>query len=319
MKNSDAHNVCPACGEPVKENWTFCPACETSLGALTCPLCNLPVKENWQRCPECGARLVCKSCGQRIPAGRPGCPVCEKTTPFAGEGAPCITEPVTGMAFVQVPSGTFMMGDIFDEGLENEKPVHPVSLDAFCIGRHPVTQAQWTRVMTQNPSHFPGDSLPVEQVAWGDVLSFIEKLSQAGSDACAFRLPTEAEWEYAARSAGKDQRYSGGDDAHAVAWFADNSDGKTHPAGTKAANGLSLHDMSGNVWEWCLDIFAEKAYQSHTKQNPVCTESGPDRVIRGGSWNIDQWSVRCSRRFGFPEDFSGSGLGFRLVMLPRVK
>ncbi len=314
---SQNNKNCPVCGEPVRENWKFCPACETPLNTLVCPQCKAKIRENWKRCPECEALLICRSCGRRIPWGHTDCPVCKAqpaSTPISEE---TMIEPVTEMAFVRVPGGTFMMGDVLEEGGENEKPVHEVELEGFYLGKFPVTQAQWQKLIPELPCHFKGDRLPVEQVTWDDVHNFIKKLSAASQGNYDFRLPTEAEWEYAARSGGKDQRYAGGDAADPVAWFDENSAGTTHPVGEKSPNDWGLHDMSGNVWEWCMDTFLEGAYHRHQRWNPIYTETGPDRVIRGGSWNIDDWSVRCTRRFSFPYDFSGAGLGFRLVAVPR--
>ena len=205
------------------------------------------------------------------------------------------------------------MGDVSGEGSETEIPVHEVNLKSFFIGKYPVTQTQWQRVMENNPSRFQGDFRPVEQVSWFDVRIFIKRLSEMNKGKYEYRLPSEAEWEYAARSSGKDEKFAGGDRVNTVAWFEENSDGSTHPVGKKEPNGLGLYDMSGNVWEWCLDVYREDAYKNHIRENPVCTEGGSDRVIRGGSWNLDAWSVRCARRFSCTPDFFGPGLGFRLV------
>jgi formylglycine-generating enzyme required for sulfatase activity len=128
-------------------------------------------------------------------------------------------------------------------------------------------------------------------------------------------LPTETQWEYAARSGGLDDLYAGGGDVDAVAWYAANSQGTTRAVGTKRPNALGLYDMSGNVWEWCRDTYQADAYGRHSPRNPVIESSGEDRVIRGGSWNLDAWSARCARRFNFRADLLGPGLGFRLVML----
>ncbi len=318
MKNTDnTKPVCSACGEPVQESWRFCPVCETSLIPIECPRCKIPVKENWKLCPECGCRLVCKSCGQRIPKGLFNCPTCETESPESHRPEEIFTETVTGMDFILVSAGTFMMGDTFNVGIENEKPVHQVRLDRFYIGKYPVTQGQWKRLISDNPSFFQGDMLPVERVAWADVQEFIKRLSEANQNKYTFQLPSEAQWEFAARSGGKDELYAGGDIVDSVAWYDENSEGKTHPVGTKTPNDLKLYDMSGNVWEWCLDTFRADAYQRHQQKAPLCSEDGQDRVIRGGSWNIDAWSVRCARRFGCSEEYSAPGLGFRLVMIPQ--
>jgi formylglycine-generating enzyme required for sulfatase activity len=168
--------------------------------------------------------------------------------------------------------------------------------------------------MGSNPSQFQrGDRHPVEQVAWVDVVDFIGRLNERNRDAHVFRLPTEAEWEYAARSGGRRERFAGSHEADAVAWTQENSEESTHPVGRKAPNGLGLHDMSGNVWEWCRDAYDPNAYGRHERDNPVVAGEGPEQVIRGGSWNLDAWSARCSRRFGFSREYCGAGLGLRLV------
>jgi len=306
-------SVCPNCGETIEDDWEFCPSCESLLKPLTCPHCNEPIKEKWKRCPSCGTRLVCQSCNNRIPRGHSSCPVCDTGNGSTAAPKSDFTDPITGMEFVYIKGGAFMMGDVSGEGSETEIPVHEVNLKSFFIGKYPVTQTQWQRVMENNPSRFQGDFRPVEQVSWFDVRIFIKRLSEMNKGKYEYRLPSEAEWEYAARSSGKDEKFAGGDRVNTVAWFEENSDGSTHPVGKKEPNGLGLYDMSGNVWEWCLDVYREDAYKNHIRENPVCTEGGSDRVIRGGSWNLDAWSVRCARRFSCTPDFFGPGLGFRLV------
>ncbi|CAG1770531.1 partial Formylglycine-generating enzyme, partial [uncultured bacterium] len=157
-----------------------------------------------------------------------------------------------------------------------------------------------------------GDSHPVEQVSWLDAAGFIQRLNELAPGATPFRLPTEAEWEYAARSGGRKELYAGGDHIDGLAWYSENSGGSTRPVGLKAPNGLGLFDMSGNVWEWCQDVYVPGAIVGRGLDRPA-QRKGSDRVIRGGSWNLDAWSARCSRRFGFPEDYFGAGLGFRLA------
>jgi len=314
MNSSDPPTLqCPNCGEPIRAGWKICPACEFRLVALTCPLCGQEVKETWKRCPECEARLQCPICGRRLAAGHQECPGCKSQQPDGQAPAAGLVDSVTGMEWVLVPGGTFMMGDTFGDGLENEGPVHEIELGPFYIGRYPVTQAQWLRVIPANPSAFKGDARPVEQVSWLDVINFLQQHAALTPASPPCRLPTEAEWEYAARSGGKQEKYAGGDPVEALGWYGDNSDGKTRPVGLKQPNGLGLYDMSGNVWEWCQDIFDEDAYTAHSRANPVVTGSGPDRVIRGGSFSLDEWSLRCARRYGFPADSTGPGLGFRLV------
>jgi formylglycine-generating enzyme required for sulfatase activity len=223
------------------------------------------------------------------------------------------TDPTTGMEFVEVPGGCFQMGDTFGDG-DDEKPVHEVCVGNFSIGKFEVTQGQWRKVMGSNPSRFSscGDNCPVEMVTWNDVQSFISKLnSQSGN---SYRLPTEAEWEYAARSGGKQEKYSGSNSIDAVAWYANNSGSQTHPVGQKQANGLGIYDMSGNVWEWCSDWYGRSYYSSSPKDNPQGPSSGSDRVVRGGGWNDGARDVRSAIRAGGGPGDRCDFLGFRLVL-----
>ena len=222
------------------------------------------------------------------------------------------TDPTTGMEFVWVPGGTFEMGcgSWTSECDSDEKPVHSVRLSGFWLAKFEVMQGQWQRVMGSNPSYFKkGDSYPVEQVSWNDVKKFISKLNAQGS--AKFRLPTEAEWEYAARSGGRPEKYAGGDDIDRVAWYTSNSGGSTHAVGTKAPNGLGLYDMSGNVWEWVEDTKA--SYSSSSQDNPVVTGGGSFRVRRGGSWYNVPRLVRAARRGDDSPGSRSGSLGFRLA------
>jgi len=216
---------------------------------------------------------------------------------------------VTGMEFVWVPGGCYQMGSNFAP--LDERPVHEVCVDGFWMARNEVTQAEWQRVMGNNPSKFKGDRNPVEQVSWNDAQEFIGKLNAGGSG--RFHLPTEAEWEYAARSGGRNEKYAGGDDVDRVAWYWGNSGSKTHSVGTKAPNGLGLYDMSGNVWEWCQDLYDESAYSKHSRNNPVVSSGGPGRVIRSGGWEIGPNDVRAAMRYRAGPSYRLSYLGFRLV------
>ncbi len=307
--------TCPQCGEPTKPSWRVCPMCETRLHALTCPQCDGEVQEKWRRCPECETLLVCRQCGGRLNQGQVECPLCTPVKPEVQESNPVAMEPVCGIEFVLVRGGSFAMGDTLGRGIENEGPVHQVILDDFYLSRHPITQAQWSGLIEENPSEFQHADHPVEQVTWLEACEFARKLSDAARSGVLCKLPTEAQWEYAARSGGADDLYAGGDDIEAVAWYEENSGGSTHPVGQLNNNALGLSDMSGNVWEWCLDTYRPDAYERHGTRNPVVASKGEDRVIRGGSWNLDAWSARCARRFNFRTDFSGPGLGFRLVMV----
>ncbi|ACF14790.1 protein of unknown function DUF323 [Chloroherpeton thalassium ATCC 35110] len=210
------------------------------------------------------------------------------------------------MIFVQ--GGSFIMGS--NDGRNDEKPVHQVTLDDFYIGKFPVTQAQWEAVMGNNPSHFRGENLPVESVSWYDVQEFMKKLNKkTGGN---YRLPTEAEWEYAARGGAKSRgyKYAGSNNIDEVAWYRDNA-GKTHEVGTKKPNELGIYDMSGNLWESCSDW--EGDYLSGSQTNPTGPSSGPRRVLRGGSWNFYAESCRSASRMYDDPGYSDSDGGFRLV------
>jgi len=237
-------------------------------------------------------------------------------------------EPVTKMEFAWVPSGTFRMGsgDWDREGEKGEFPAHTVSLDGFWLGKYPVTQAEWKKVLAgrfwkkvglynASPSCFKtGPDLPVEQVSWNDALDFLQKLINFNKGKYHFRLPTEAEWEYAARSCGRYHKYAGDKALDALAWYSANSGMTTHPVGKKQPNALGIHDMSGNVYEWCLDAYSETAYTEHAKNNPLISGSTPKRVIRGGSWSNSAHETRTTYRASVNQDFKGNYLGFRVVM-----
>ena len=232
-----------------------------------------------------------------------------KPTSVTRPGA-TFTEPVTGMEFVWVPGGCFQMGS--NDGGSDEKPVHKVCVDGFWMGKYEVTQGQWRKLMGDNPSFFEkGDYYPVEQVSWNDCQKFIKKLNAKSKR--RFRLPTEAEWEYACCSGGRDEKYSGGNDADRVAWYGGNSGGHTHPVGRKAANGLGFYDMTGNVWEWCFDWYDGNYYAQSPAKNPRGSESGSYRVNRGGGWYDSPWYVRSAFRRRYTPGDRYYGLGFRLV------
>ena len=219
-----------------------------------------------------------------------------------------------GTKFTLISRGEFYMGS---EESDDERPVHKVWINnPFYLGTYPVTQREWKAVMgdNNNPSHFKGDDLPVETVLWDDVQKFIKKLNaKEGTD--KYRLPSEAEWEYACR-AGTSTRYSFGDSEFELgeyAWYDDNSDGQTHPIGQKKPNPWGLFDMYGNVWEWVQDNWHEN-YHGALADGSAWEDSGADRVGRGGSWRYD-FTMRCrsaARGCCNPSDRDGS-LGFRLL------
>lgn len=213
---------------------------------------------------------------------------------------------------VYVEGGTFTMGATSEQGSDaysDESPAHSVTVSDFYIGKYEVTQAQWRAVMGSNPSNFKGDNLPVEQVSWNDIQKFITKLNTMTGK--TFRLPTEAEWEYAARGGNqsKGYKYSGSNTLDNVAWYY-NSGGKTHPVGQKQPNELGLYDMSGNVWEWCQDWYG--SYSSSSQTNPTGPSSGSYRVLRGGDWGMIFWRNIYSRTYARP-DKGRSYNGFRLA------
>jgi len=230
-------------------------------------------------------------------------------TPSSGD---IFIDSVTGIEFIWVPGGCFEMGS--NSGDSDEKPVHKVCVDGFYIGKYEVTQGQWRKFMGNNPAHFKkGDNYPVEQVSWDDCQSFVRKLN--GQSNKTYRLPTEAEWGYACRSGGRDEKYSGGNDVDRVAWYLSNSGGSTHAVGGKAVNGLGLYDMSGNVWEWCSDWYDKNYYNKSPEQNPQGPGSGwfLYRVERGGCWCDYPQFVRTANRSRFRPSFRSYDLGFRLV------
>ena len=216
---------------------------------------------------------------------------------------------------VKVEAGTFMMGATSEmqNPWDDEKPVHQVTLtNDYYMGKYEVTQALWKTVMGSNPSKFKGDYLPVEMVSWDDCQEFIGKLnSMTGKK---FRLPTEAEWEYAARGGKKSRgyQYSGSSNISDVAWYTDNSGSKTHPVGTKQSNELGLYDMTGNVCEWCQDWYG--SYVSSSQTNPTGAVRGSSRVCRDGSFNNSAGYCRSSCRSYSPPDYLFNHLGLRLVL-----
>jgi formylglycine-generating enzyme required for sulfatase activity len=253
-------------------------------------------------------------------------------------------EPITGMEFVFVPAGCYLMGSPQAEaGREpDEGPVHEVCLDGFWMGKTEVTNAQYrTFHKTHNSKDFQkvslnGDPQPAVHVAWEDADSFAQWLTTKNGDTNKFRLPTEAEWEYACRAGTDSSRYWGAD-SNQTCDFENVADqtakkqwgweevhgcsdgyGATAPVGSFQANAFGLQDLLGNVWEWAMDVYNVDAYSKHSHQNPVFTDqsNGVDRVIRGGNWNGGPRGVRCARRgSGLPKAMNDD-LGFRLVREP---
>ncbi|ACD94891.1 formylglycine-generating enzyme family protein [Trichlorobacter lovleyi] len=214
---------------------------------------------------------------------------------------------------VPVKGGCFQMGEFILESAGDEKPVHEVCVSDFMIAKYEVTQGQWKQFMGNRPSNFRdcGDSCPVEQVSWNEVQQFIQRLNR--QTGLQFRLPSEAEWEYACRSGGKQEKFCGGNDIDVLAWHHDNSDGRPHPVGQKKPNGLGIYDMSGNVWEWVQDWFDTSYYSKSPRMNPQGPTTSSEKAVRGGCWDCEPKCIRASIRYWFAPNGRFSGLGFRLA------
>ena len=222
------------------------------------------------------------------------------------------------LEMVKIPTGSFLMGSVDNDesAYRNEKPQHPVNLQEFYLGKYPITQEQYQAIMGNNPSYFENNPKnPVENISWNDAQEFCQKLSEKASK--NYRLPSEAEWEYAYR-AGTQPRYYFGDNAELLgeyAWYGENSDSKTHPVGQKKPNNWGLYDMSGNVWEWCEDVWHEN-YQNTPKDGSSWNDNNSQtifRIFRGGSWRHDPWYCRSAFRFYLTSGDRGSFIGFRVV------
>jgi formylglycine-generating enzyme required for sulfatase activity len=219
------------------------------------------------------------------------------------------------MEFVLVPAGTFTMGSAPDEGEEDESPQRRVTLSRpFYLGKFEVTQAQWERVMGVNPSEFKGASRPVENVSWDDCQRFLARVSARTGRKLA--LPTEAQWEYACR-AGTASRWSFGNDpaaAGAHAWLEENSGGATHPVGQKRPNAWGVHDMLGNVSEWCADFYAKHAYAGGAATDPAGPPRSEGHIVRGGGWGEHRENARSAIRNCLGADGAHNGIGFRCLL-----
>ena len=232
-----------------------------------------------------------------------------------------------GMTFILLPAGTFTMGSPSDEpgSYSDEQPQHQVTLtQPFYMQQTEVTQAQWEAVMGSNPSYFSGcPTCPVEQVSWDDAQTFINYMNTRGEG--TYGLPTEAQWEYAARAGSTTAFYNGGitetgngydPNLDAIGWYTYNSGSKTHPVAQKTPNAWGLYDMSGNVFEWCQDWFSSSYYESSPSTDPVGPSSGSYRVQRGGTWSIYALSCRSAYRNNSSPDGRASSFGFRLKRQP---
>ncbi|MCI7407838.1 MAG: SUMF1/EgtB/PvdO family nonheme iron enzyme [Bacteroidales bacterium] len=302
---------CPHCGKEHSDSAKFCENTGKEL-LKACP---------WEDCADYGKAILPMRAKFYPICGRPLQRTVEQVM---SENHLNTSEPseqtfmVKGVEFkmIKVEGGTFSMGATSEQeydALSCEKPVHSVTLSDYYIGETEVTQELWEAVMGSNPSYFEGDNQrPVENVSWNDCQKFIKKLNRlTGKE---FRLPTEAEWEYAARGGkySRGYKYSGSNNADEVAWYDSNSGSKTHPVKTKKDNELGLYDMSGNVWEWCNDWYG--GYQSYSQTNPTGPSEGESRVLRGGGWCYFDMGVRVSRRDYLTPGYRHIIIGLRLAL-----
>ena len=306
-----AQDFCDAIGQTIQEAKTL-----VSQGNTSRALNMLKRAQNIPELKECPnySRLADEI--RRIEAQQSSSSSGTTGTTFSNQNINITANGIT-FTMVAVQGGTFTMGATSEQGSDagsSEKPAHRVTLSNYYIGQTEVTQALWQAVMGSNPSKWKGSNLPVEQVSWNDCQQFITKLNQLTGR--KFRLPTEAEWEYASRGGNKSRgyKYAGSNDIGSVAWYSDNSGKKTHPVGQKQANELGIYDMSGNVLEWCQDWYDKEYYSKSPSNNPCNNISGSDRVIRGGSWYLVAWSCRVAYRHCGAPDGSDFSLGLRLAL-----
>jgi formylglycine-generating enzyme required for sulfatase activity len=240
---------------------------------------------------------------------------CSKNSASSKEPSPgTVVKNSIGMEFASIPAGSVQMGS--GNGDPNEQPVHQVTFArGFYMGRYEVTQAQWQQVMGSNPANFKNcDQCPVENVSWDDTQEFIKKLN-AQNDGYTYRLPSEAEWEYACR-AGTTGEYAG--EPNAMAWYTANADYKTHPVGQKQPNAWGLYDMHGNVSEWVMDYQYNNYDGAPTDGSARLSKTASDeRMERGGSWRLDDKHLRSAQRSEATPDYRWKDLGFRLVAVSR--
>ena len=254
-------------------------------------------------------------CAESAPKQKQKSSVPVATVP-AKTGAVTAVDPATGIELVLVKGGCFQMGDTSGDGAPDERPVHEVCVADYYIGKFEVTQGQWQKIMGANPSSLKecGVDCPVENVSWNNIQEFILKLNSKSN--LIYRLPTEAEWEYAARSGGKLEKWSGTGNEAALrdfAWMGANADYTMHKVGQKKPNGLGLYDMSGNAIEWCQDWYGEDYYSISPKDNPTGPATGQNRVLRGGDYGREPKELRNAQRKKDDADMLDGNYGFRLV------
>lgn len=235
------------------------------------------------------------------------------------ESKPALASPDCNFCpeIIKIPEGEFWMGSDASghESPADEKPRYKAKLFEFGMAKFEVTQGEWRQIMGNNPSAFPkcGDNCPVDNVSWNDVQKYIARFNQMTHRNC--RLPTEVEWEYACRSGGLEQNYCGANDPEEFAWFKDNAKDKTHPVGGKKPNGLGLHDMTGNVWEWTSGSYTAYPLDSEESRKRLGFDAGL-KVLRGGAWMNARGDARSAVRAALPPGDHDDYVGFRLVCPP---
>lgn len=302
---------CPHCGQEHPDNYSFCPVTGQEIAPQFKACTN-------EQCLDYGKYILpldyrfCPSCGHPIGGSSESFSMDSDILEFEVEDV--------SFKMILVEHGHFMMGATSEQGdrYNDEKPVHKVTLTKdYYMGETQVTQALWKAVMGDNPSSFEGEERPVESVSWDDCQKFIRKLNRklrSQLHGKSFRLPTEAEWEFAARGGNKScgYQYSGSDDLDEVACYFDNSDDETCDVASFDSNELGIYDMSGNVWEWCHDWWG--SYNRSAQTDPKGPSSGSRRVFRGGSWGSGvSWCRLAFRYNGYPDNIRYD-LGLRLAL-----
>ena len=277
--------ICPSCNTSMPDEAIFCPTCGKPLVSLTkCPICGHLIPKEYQN--SCNSDLLFE---------------------------------VKGVQFKMkyVEGGSFIMGaqDNDNEAHYWEKPSHWVKIDSFYMSETQVTQMLWNLVMKEGPFSFKGNANPVESVSIHECNVFIKRLNAITGR--KFSLPTEAQWEYAARGGNKSKGYiyAGSNQLDKVSWYRDNSDSKTHQVATKEPNELGLYDMTGNVWEWCNDFYNDNYYSISPQDNPNGPLSGDEYVIRGGCWLNSPKGCRITSRAHKSPSYFSNIIGFRLVLV----
>ncbi len=278
---------------------------------MKCPKCNLENNKDAKFCIKCGYKLSEKQKAEQ--KQKINFMVWVGLVALVGiaAGAYYFSTAAKKPKMIFVKGGTFQMGS--NNGDSDEKPIHQVNISDFYIGKYEITQKEWEDVMGFNPSKFKGSNRPVETISWNDVQEFVKKLNiKTGKK---YRLPTEAEWEYAARGGNKSKgyKYSGSNTVGHVGWYWDNSGKETHNVGAKKPNELGIYDMSGNVWAGGQDKKADDAEPNPRLKNPKYDNSGSHRERRGGSWRNNPASLRCAFRYRFTPGDTYSRVGFRLI------